>query len=184
MAGLFAFDGMSVDMTPAITKWSFEDLGDEPEKHRWRAWWVSDCNGGATGIELRAYPVIKINPASVWIDEWAYRQATKQPWEEGAPGMAWVEYNGRPVKKRLCHNGAGSAWAKPTQEEAIRSLAIRLCRWTNKIAHEAERAASAIKALEQLRPDLPGYTQTASANLASINARRLRGELAALEGEG
>ena len=162
MAGLFAFDGMSVAMTPAISKWSFEDLGDDPEKHRWRAWWaLSDVDNITGGIELRAYPVIKVNPASVWIDEWG----------DIRPDGMWESYEGKPIKKRLCHNGAGSAWAKPTQEEAIRSLAIRLCRWTNKIAHEAERAASAIKALEQLRPDLPGYTQTASANLAGINRK-------------
>ena len=166
----FLLDGLTVKMEPAITKWSFEDLGDEPDKHRWRAWWaLSDVNGIVGGIELRAYPVIKVNPASVWIDEWGAREATKQPWEEGAPGMAWVEYNGRPVKKRLCYNGAGSAWAKPTQDEAIRSLAIRLCRWTGHIARDAERAASAIRTLEKLRPDLPGYTQTAKANLASMN---------------
>ena len=172
MSDSFLLDGMTVKMQPAITKWSFEDLGDEPDKHRWRAWWaLSDVNGTTGGIELRAYPVIKVNPASVWIDEFAYRQATKQPWEEGAPGMEWVGYKGKPVKKRLLHNGAGSAWAKPTQDEAIHSLAIRLCRWTNKLRNEIERAESAAKALEQLRPDLSWASEKARKNLAGDRLR-------------
>ena len=151
----FSFDGMAVNMEPAITKWLYEDLGDNPETHRWRAWWaLSDVDGLTGGIELRAYPVIKVNPQSVWIDEYAYRE-----------GRSWVHF-GQPIKKRLCHNGAGSAWAKPTQDEAIRSLAIRLCRWTGHLSRELKRAESAIKAMEALRPDLPAYTDKARQNLA------------------
>jgi len=161
------FNGMTLKTQPAITKWSFEDLGDEPDKHRWRAWWaLSDVNGVVGGIELRAYPVIKVNSASVWIDEFAYRQATKQPWEEGAPALEWVSYDSKPVKKRLLHNGSGQAWAKPTQEEAIYSLAIRMCRWTNRLRNEVERAESAAKALEQLRLDLSWASEQARKNLA------------------
>jgi hypothetical protein len=168
----FKFAGFSVEMQPSITKWGFEDLGDDPTKHRWRAWWADDGTGGVCGIQLRAYPVIKVNPASVWINEDGCREATKQPWEDGAPAMEWVLFNPARMKKRICHNGASAAWAKPTQDEAIRSLAIRLCRWTNHIARKAERATSAVRALEQLRSDLPGYTQTARANLASIKGRK------------
>ena len=154
MSNLFKLDGMTVQTKPSITKWSFEDLGDEPDKHRWRAWWVTDGNGVVTGIELCAYPVIKTNPESVWIDECAYREATKQPWEEGGPAMEWITYEGEPMKKRLLHNGSGSAWAKPTQEEAIHSLAIRLTRWTNHVARDVQKARSAADALEKLRPNL------------------------------
>lgn len=161
----FKLDGLSVEMQPSITKWGFEDLGDDPDKHRWRAQWaLSDVNGIVGGIQLHAYPVIKVNPASVWIDEWAGRQATKQPWEEGAPDMEWVSFGH--VKRRLLHNGSGQAWAKPTQEEAIRSLAIRLCRWTSHLRSEVERAESAAKALEQLRPDLADFAAQARKNLA------------------
>ena len=172
MSDSFLLDGLTVKMQPAITKWSFEDLGDEPDKHRWRAWWaLSDVNGITGGIELRAYPVIKVNPASVWIDEFPCRQATKQPWEEGAPGMEWVGPEDKPVKKRLLHNGSGSAWAKPTQDEAIHSLAVRLCRWTNKLRNEIERAESAAKALETLRPDLSWASEQARKNLAGDRPR-------------
>lgn len=153
MDDFFRLYGLSVQMEPSITKWGFEDLGDEPELHRWRAWWVTDSNSLVSGIELHAYPVIKTNPQSVWIDEWADRQATKQPWEEGAPGNEWDVYEGRSMKKRLLHNNSGSAWAKPTQEEAIRSLAIRLTRWANHLARDVEKARSAADALEKLRPN-------------------------------
>ena len=167
MADDFLFDGLTVKMQPAITKWSFEDLGDEPDKHRWRAWRaLSDVNGITGGIELRAYPVIKVNPMSVWINADGYREATKQPWEDGAPAMEWAPFDPAWMKKRLCHNGSGSAWAKPTQDEAIHSLAIRLCRWTNKLRNEIERAESAAKALEQLRPDLSWASEQARKNLA------------------
>lgn len=163
----FKLAGLSVEMQPAITKWPFEDLGDEPDKHRWRAWWaLSDVNGITDGIELRAYPVIKVNQASVWINADGYREATRQPWEDGAPDLKWVPFDAGWMRRRILHDGASAAWAKPTQEEAIRSLAIRLCRWTTHIARDAERAASAIRVLERLRPDLPKYTQTAKANLA------------------
>ena len=162
---LLQLDGLTIEMQPAITKWSYEDLGDNPETHRWRAWWaLSDIDSQTGGIELRAYPVIKVNPASVWIDEFAVRQASKQPWEDGAPAMEWVSFGY--VKRRLLHNNANAAWAKPTQDEAIRSLAVRLCRWTGHLSRELERAQSAIKAMETLRPDLPAYTQAARFNLS------------------
>ena len=156
MSSLFKLAGLTAEMEPAITKWSFEDMGDEPDKHRWRAWWVTESLRSGpivAGIELRAYPVIKTNPESVWIDEWADRQATKQPWEDGAPGREWVAYEGKPVKKRLLHNGSGSAWAKPTQEEAIHSLAVRLTRWSSILAREVQKVRSAADALEKLRPN-------------------------------
>ena len=153
MDDFFRLGGMSVQMEPAITKWSFEDLEDDPDLHRWRAWWVTDGNSFVSGIELRAYPVIKKNYASVWIDEWASRQATKQPWEDGAPGMEWIAYEDKSMKKRLLHNDSRSAWAKPTQEEAIHSLAVRLTRWANHLARDVEKARSAANALEKLRPN-------------------------------
>lgn len=165
MDDFFRLDGMSVQMEPAITKWSFEDLGDEPDLHRWRAWWITDGNSLVSGIELHAYPVIKTNPESVWIDEWGYREAKKQPWEDGAPGMGWVTFEGKSMKKRLLHNNSGSAWAKPTQEEAIHSLAVRLTRWANHLARDVKKVRSAADALEKLRPNHEWATQHARARL-------------------
>lgn len=79
--------------------------------------------------------------------------------------MEWVPFDETWMKKRLLYNATGAAWAKPTQEEAIRSLAIRLCRWTARLHHDMKRAESAITALEKLRPDLPAFTDTARQNL-------------------
>lgn len=147
MSNLFKLDGLTVQMEPAITKWSFEDLGDEPDKHRWRAWWVTDGNGVVTGIELRAYPIVKTNPESVWINVDGYREHTRE-------GKQWKAFEPPWMKKRLLHNGSGSAWAKPTQEEAIHSLAIRLTRWANHVARDVQKARSAADVLEKLRPNL------------------------------
>ena len=147
MSNLFKLDGLTVQMEPAITKWSFEDLGDEPDKHRWRAWWVTDGNGVVTGIELRAYPVIKTNPESVWINVDGYREHTRE-------GKQWKAFEPRWMRKRLLYNGSGSAWAKPTQEEAIHSLAIRLTRWANHVARDVQKARSAADVLEKLRPNM------------------------------
>lgn len=162
----FKFAGLSVEMQPAITKWGFEDLGDDPDRHRWRAWWaLFDVQGVVGGIELRAYPVIKTNPASVWINEDGYREATEQPRDNGAPAFEWVPFDARWMRKRICYNGAGAAWAKPTQEEAIRSLAIRLCRWTARLHTDMNRAKSTIQVLETLRPDLHAYVEQAKMNM-------------------
>ena len=157
---MFTFGGLSVEMQPSITKWGFEDLGDDPAKHRWRAWWASDY-GETCGIELRAYPVIKVNPASVWINEDNYRL-----------GREWETFDPSWMRKRICHNGAGAAWAKPTQEDAIRSLAIRLCRWTGRLHSEVKRAESAIAGLTKLRPEWTAYQEVARQNLAG-NARKI-----------
>jgi hypothetical protein len=146
MDDFFRIDGMSVQMKPAITKWSFEDLEDDPDLHRWRAWWVTDGNSLVSGIELRAYPVIKKNYASVWINTDAYRERTRD-------GKQWEPFDPKWMKKRLLHNNSGSAWAKPTQEEAIHSLAVRLTRWANHLARDVEKARSAANALEKLRPN-------------------------------
>jgi hypothetical protein len=152
----FQFGGMTAEMQPAITKWSFEDLGDDAASHRWRAWWASgDIYGEVGGIELRAYPVIKHTPCGVWIDELAWRhwEGQKQVWRMSSHG------------KRFVNNGSGQGWVKPTQEEAIKSLAIRLCRWSNRIASDVRRAKSAATALEKLRPDLADFAETSRKNL-------------------
>ena len=146
MDSLFKIDGMTVEMEPAVTKWSFEDLGDEPGKHRWRAWWVSDIEGTTTGIELRAYPVIKVNDQSVWINESGYREYTRD-------GDQWPAFDPKWMKKRLLHNGSGQAWAKPTQEQAIHSIAVRLHRWSSRLSYDVSKARSAAKVLERLRPE-------------------------------
>ena len=166
MNDVFTFAGLSVRMEPAITKWGFDDLGDAPNLHRWRAWWAGgDAISEVSGIELRAYPVARLTPSGAWIDVDGYRQATKQPWEDGAPDKQWVPASWH--KLRWVSNGSGQAWVKPTQDEAIKSLAIRLCRWSNRVAGDVNRVRSAAKALETLRPDFAAYADTARKNIGA-----------------
>lgn len=165
---VFPFGGMTLHSVPTIDKWGVQDLGDDPAKHRWRAqWFPGDASGEVGGISLQAYPVIRLTPAGAWIDTCAYRQATKQPWEEGAPALEWVT-----SKTRSCHrwvgNESGQAWAKPTMELAIQSIAVRLERWTARIASDRIRAMSAVVALKQLRPDLEFRALRAEGNLKSV----------------
>jgi hypothetical protein len=141
------------------------DLGDNPDTHRWRAWWATTCDGIVTGIELTAYPVTRLTPAGAWIDTIAGRQASKQPWEEGAPGYEWAYYGAGPQKDKWVANGSSSAWAKPTRDEAVRSLAARLARWTGHLAWDVKRARLCTEALAKLRPDLSRYADEARLNL-------------------
>ena len=148
---------------PTISSFGYEDLGDDPTTHRWRAQW--ETNG--EGIWLVAYPVIKLTPCGAWINEHSFREATKQPWEEGAPDKQWVPYR-EGMKKRFVHNNSGQAWAKPTKEEALHSLAIRLCRWTANIRREVDRARAAAETLRKLRPQEEDFAKTAINNLKGI----------------
>lgn len=145
--------------------YAMADLGDNPDTHRWRAWWDTSHDGVAVGIELLAYPVVCLTPAGAWIDTIAGRQASKQPWEEGAPAYEWAFYGAGPRKAKWMANGSGSAWAKPTRDEAVRSLAVRLTRWTGHLARDVKRARQCAEALATLRPDLPAYADRARMNL-------------------
>jgi len=144
----FKFDGLNMEYQPSITKWSFEDIEDAPHLHRWRASWFE------SGIAMDAFPVIRATPTGVWIARHAYRE-----WSGGERVWAGID------KKRWIANDSGSSYAKKTQEDAIKSIAIRLTRWSVRILSERERAEMACDALEKLRPDLALYAQTARTTL-------------------
>jgi len=129
---------------PAITQHGFDDLGDDPSKHRWRAFWEGD------GINLQAFPILKQTACGVWICNYSIRWNGQ--WDLAGP-------------KRFIHNKSGQGYAKPTREEAMYSLAVRLTRWTNNIRRETERAEASIAALRALRPDLSRFADTAEENL-------------------
>ena len=152
-----------IESVPSISSFGYDDLGDNPTTHRWRAQWATDGDG----IWLVAFPVIKLTPCGAWINEHSYREASKQPWEEGAPAMEWSPYL-EGMKKRFIHNNSGQGWAKPTKEEALHSLAIRLCRWTNNIRREVDRARAAAETLRKLRPQEADFAETAIKNLKGI----------------
>jgi hypothetical protein len=154
----------SVEISPTIY-FGPEDLGDHPHLHRWRARWSFAHTGECDGIYLSAHPVLKATPCGVWINEDGYMEATKQPWEEGAPAKEWVPFNPQWMKKRFVQDKSGQGWAKPTREEALHSLAIRLTRWTQNIARENDKAASAAQVLNKLRPMDAVFAETAIKNL-------------------
>lgn len=153
----FKLDGLTVEMKPTITKWGYEDLEDDPEQHRWRAQWNSNFDSTVYGISLTAHRVLKLTARGAWIEVYGYRQATRQPWEEGAPALEWVEH--ADPTKRFVLNGSGQSWAKLTQEEALESLFIRLSRWSMMIMRERDRALSATYAMEKIRPEMVGQAK-------------------------
>jgi len=155
----FELDGLTTIQTlPRIHCYGFEDLGDNPLLHRWRATWEAD----GSGIWMQAMPVIRNTPTGAWIARHAYREATKQPWEDGAPAKEW---NYDPNFKRWVSNKSGASYAKPTKEEAIKSLAIRLTRWTCRIKAEYDRAMIATGTLKALCPEFSSYAETSKKNL-------------------
>lgn len=138
------------------------DLPEDPEKLRWRAWWSDKVyfpTGQTAGIELVCYPVIRKTKCGAWIDPHPYRQATKQPWEEGAPAMDWAPHTEGTL--RWVSDNSGQSWAKPTREEAIQSLAIRLSRHARNVRESLDKIAERAATLETLRPDLADYALSA-----------------------
>lgn len=79
--------------------------------------------------------------------------------------MEWVPFDERWMRKRFVNDGSGQAWAKPTQEEALQSLAIRLCRWAQNAHWNMKRVQAAADVLEKLRPDWPSYPEAARSHL-------------------
>lgn len=128
---------------PQIT-YAYRDLEevDDPARIRWRAMWDSNYNDGLPGgIYMQCYPVVRKTSEAAWIDPHAYRLATKQPWEEGAPAYEWNLSD--PSNHKLVYDRSGSAWAKPTRAEALRSLGVRLTRWSVKVERDVKRVNAA-----------------------------------------
>lgn len=155
---------MKTEIAPAIHQWSFEDLGDDPASHRWRAQWSYTWDGECDGIMLTAHQVLKATRCGVWITQYSSR---KPRWVDGATVLDWEPFEPW-MKRRFVNNGSMQAWAKPTREEAMHSLGIRLTRWTTNIRKEVEKARAAAHALLKLRPDDAFLANTALDNLKGI----------------
>lgn len=144
-------DDWGISVVPEISQYSFANLPEAPSLHRWRAYWSE------YGIELRAYPVTRLTPCGVWIDTDAYRNRTDDGWEfDDWHTLRWVA------------NDSNRAWAKPTREDAIKSLAVRLTRWSQKLVNESERILRAVNALRTIRPELATYADTAERTISAI----------------
>ncbi len=139
-----------VAITPVISKGEYKSLGDDAASHRWRAG-LDRVDGNPSGIRLVAHPVIKTTRCGAWVSNYSDFRMVRWVGPEAEFKFApWEDWMG----KRLVLNGSRSAWAKPTQEEAIYSLAVRLTRWAQNVQRDVDRVRSAAAGLSVLRPDL------------------------------
>jgi len=121
----------------------FEGVND-PDRIRWRATWHRHWDTGLpVGIELTPYPVARKTTCGAWVDPLAYYARTygdaQHEWKLSDKGL-W----------KFVHDGSGSAWAKPTRAEALRSLGIRLTRWIAKVRRDVARVNAACDVAEAL----------------------------------
>lgn len=110
---------------------------DSPDEYRWRAWWDS-VNDSVIGIRFERYPVLKKTPVGAWIDRHAWLHGT---WTLSGD-RKWVSDMG------------GAAWAKPTKDEALRSIIIRYRKWASRLRSDVDYFRAAGNALKTIRPDL------------------------------
>jgi hypothetical protein len=177
---LHHFGDVPTRTAPKI-RYTFEEFEgvNDPDHIRWRAMWESGWEDGLpVGIELRCYPVVRKTPCGAWIATQAGRQDTRQPREEGAPAYEWVHYSG---PQKFVYDKSSAAWAKPTIDEALRSLGIRLRRWSARVRRDINRMNAACEVAEMLltAPDYrsgPGYA-TFFRSRASASAAAFRIEI-------
>jgi len=153
----------------------FEDV-DAPDLIRWRAFWDKEPSSNRyAGIFLQCFPVVRKTHYGAWIDPEAYRCLTRQPWQEGALANEWVLSNARHHK--LVYDGSGSAWAKPTRAEALRSLGIRLMRWSAAVRRDVDRVNDACEVAEVLLTgSVPGagvFSPHANADLYGVRKYKI-----------
>lgn len=112
---------------------------DDPDNIRWRAFWDRDYSTGLpNGIQMYAYPVVRKTPEAAWINTNPLRQLKR--WDEDKRVYEWSnDYQ----TLKLVYDRSGSAWAKPTRAEALRSLGVRLTRWSVKVERDVKRVNAA-----------------------------------------
>lgn len=121
---------------PELTIDTYRNMENDPETIRWRAGWSSDYSNEVEGIELRAYPVIRRTPQGAWVDPHAYHHG------------AW-QLSG---SKRWVSDTGGAAWAKPTKEDALFSIAYRFSRWSSRLHNDINYYFAVAHALGVLLP--------------------------------
>lgn len=125
-----------------IEDWN-PNLADDPTRWRWRATFEFGSYGAREAYAvLRAYPVVKLTECGAWIDEFGTVC-------HGGMPIVQTESGRNIAGVRLVMNGSGQAWAKPTRDEALHSLAYRLKRRAEKTARDMELVMAAIKFGEQ-----------------------------------
>lgn len=138
-------------------------LADDPTRWRWRATFEFSSYGAREAYAvIQAYPVVKLTEMGAWIDEFG------TVCHDGTPVVR--TQSGRNIAGvRLVMNGSGQAWAKPTRDEALHSLAYRLKRRAEKTARDMELVMAAIKFGEEhlKQPALMRDARLAVSNLGS-----------------
>jgi hypothetical protein len=151
--------GLAPDAPTIITypQASIFEPKDAPNEFRWRAQWHEySLDDSPMCIALQAYPVDSVTRCGAWVRPDAF-------WSGGGwePKRDWE-------RCRWVSNTGGAAWAKPTREEALHSLAVRLTRWTGRVARDVRRVKAATEALRMLRPQDVIFADRAAENLRSV----------------
>lgn len=161
--GFSEVDTLTKVFPTAIRYYWHDDLGDNPDLHRWRASWENDSDGYPDCIVLQAHPVVKLTPKGAWVAQHAYR-------DKNASGYVWNTYG---TKGRFVLNGSRMSWAKLTQEEAIASLSYRMECWARRIVNDYRRVVAAVDTLERIRPDFAIKISKSRMSLATIKAEQI-----------
>lgn len=112
---------------------------DDPERIRWRAMWDRDYSTGLpSGIRMYAYPVVRKTREAAWINTNPLRPLKR--WDEDKRVYEW---NNDYQTLELVYDRSGSAWAKPSRAGALRSLGVRLTRWSVKVERDVKRVNAA-----------------------------------------
>lgn len=141
---LLASNAFGTDDPPRIFH-EYSELSDvrDPDALRWRAFWSPGLDGLPHSIRLVCYPVVKRTRCGAWIDPFAYRKMKRWTGDE-----AEYEWSGwtpdRPTDTlKFVYDDASAAWAKETPERALKSLGVRLTRWSRHLERAVNRMNAA-----------------------------------------
>ena len=144
-------NSLRVEELPALMLFPYEDLGDDPASHYWRAEWYYPFNDDSpVSIQLVAFGVYKENMKGAWIDPTSWLNIGQYN-DDGSVVRKWNFGDKR--NHKFVITGSGSSKFKPTKDEAIKSLAIRLNRRAGRAVREMRSIAACAFAYETLFPD-------------------------------
>lgn len=127
------------------------DLKDDPAIYRWRAQWDRGVfEGDPCGIIVQAHPVLRLTSKGAWIYPYA-----------AVGSVIFANDRQQRLVRRWVSNDGCSAWAKPTREQAIHSLAVRLERWATHVRNDLDKILESSAAIERLVPELAPYADRA-----------------------
>lgn len=144
LESLLTSDVFGTDDSPRIFH-EYSELSDvrDPDALRWRAFWSPGMDGLPHSIRLVCYPVVKRTRCGAWIDPFAYRKMKR--WTEDGAEYEWLGWTqDMPTcTLKFVYDDASAAWAKETPERALRSLGVRLTRWSRHLERAVNRMNAA-----------------------------------------